>query len=66
MGASPEEMDGGIAESRCTIETKVTAFVEEVKTFLRERNGAFEKSKTPAGDVSPKFARHVAASLETG
>jgi hypothetical protein len=40
------------------LKTKVTALVlvEEVKTFLRERNGAFEKSKTPAGDVSPKFA----------
>jgi hypothetical protein len=41
MGASPEEMDGGIAESRCTIETKVTALVEEVKTFLKRAKWRF-------------------------
>jgi hypothetical protein len=56
MGASPEEMDGGTEESRCTIGKRVTTLVWNVKTFLRERNGASEKPKTPIGDVSLKIA----------
>jgi hypothetical protein len=56
MGASPEEMDGGTDESRCTILKRVTTLVWEVKTFLRERNGASEKSKAPTGNVSLQIA----------
>jgi hypothetical protein len=56
MGASPEEMDGGTGESRCTILKRMTALVWEVKTLRRERNGASEKSKAPRGEVSLKNA----------
>jgi len=37
MGASPEEMDGGTGESRCTITKKVTTLVWEVKTSDRAK-----------------------------
>jgi hypothetical protein len=35
MGASPEEMDGGTDESRCTIPKKVMALVWTSKPFQK-------------------------------
>jgi hypothetical protein len=41
MGASPEEMDGGIGESRCPIATKETALVWQSQNLSKRAKWRF-------------------------